>query len=195
MARSAHREAVAYFEQALSALAHLPETRDTREQAIDLRLALRSALRPLGDFGRILAYLREAETLAEALDDPRRLGQVSLFLSKPFLASWARMTRPSPPPSVPWRSPRPAGMSSCRSLANQYLGMAYQAQGDYRRAIDCLRQTVASLDGARRHERFGAGLPARRVLPCLARRVPCRAGGVRRGQGPGGRRAPDCRGG
>ena len=44
LARSAHREAVGYFEQALSALPHLPETRDTCEQAIDLRLALRSAL-------------------------------------------------------------------------------------------------------------------------------------------------------
>ena len=30
MARSVHREAVGYFEQALSALAHLPENRDTR---------------------------------------------------------------------------------------------------------------------------------------------------------------------
>jgi len=36
MARSAYREAVGYFEQALSALPHLPETRATREQAIDL---------------------------------------------------------------------------------------------------------------------------------------------------------------
>ena len=85
LARSAYREAVGYFEQALSALPHLPEQRDTREQAIDLRLALRSALRPSGDSGRILAYLREAEALAAALDDPRRLGQVSLFLSRPFL--------------------------------------------------------------------------------------------------------------
>ena len=47
--RSAYREAVGSFEQALSALAHLPETRDTREQAIDLRLALRNALQPSGD--------------------------------------------------------------------------------------------------------------------------------------------------
>ena len=31
MARSAHREAVGYFEQALSALPHLPETRDTSD--------------------------------------------------------------------------------------------------------------------------------------------------------------------
>jgi predicted ATPase len=39
---SANREAVASFEQALEALAHLLETRDTREQAIDLRLARRA---------------------------------------------------------------------------------------------------------------------------------------------------------
>jgi predicted ATPase len=79
--RSAYREAVGYFEQGLRALPHLPEQRDTIEQAIDLRLALRTALWPSGDFGRILALLRETEALAEALDDPRRLAQVSLFLS------------------------------------------------------------------------------------------------------------------
>ena len=49
MERSAHREAVMYCEQALSVLSHLPEQRDTRKQAMGLRLALRSALRPLGD--------------------------------------------------------------------------------------------------------------------------------------------------
>src|SRR2546422_2131342 len=81
MAQSAYREAVGYFEQALRALPHLPETRDTREQAIDLRLALGSALLPSGDYGRILAALREAESLAVTLDDPRRLAQVSSFLS------------------------------------------------------------------------------------------------------------------
>src|SRR5437870_65004 len=59
LARSAYREAVTCFEQTLSALAHLPETRDTREQAIDLRLALRVAFRPLGDLGRVLTYLHE----------------------------------------------------------------------------------------------------------------------------------------
>src|SRR5262249_46779032 len=84
MARSAHGEAVGYFERALSALPYLPETRDRREQAIDLLLALRTALFPSGDFRRILAALREAETLAEALDDPRRLGRVLLFLSHYF---------------------------------------------------------------------------------------------------------------
>src|SRR5262249_54093506 len=84
LARSAYREAVGYFEQALSALPHLPELRDTREQAIDLQLALRSALYPSGDHRRILVYLREAEALAEALNDQRRLGQISVRLSIHF---------------------------------------------------------------------------------------------------------------
>ena len=65
------------------------------------------------------------------------------------------------PASVPSRSPRPSGMSSCRSLANHLPGSAYHALGDYRRAMDCFGQTVASLEGERRHERFGmAVLPA-----------------------------------
>jgi predicted ATPase len=46
MVRSAYRAAKGYFEQALSALPHLPETRHRREQAVDFRLALRSALLP-----------------------------------------------------------------------------------------------------------------------------------------------------
>ena len=40
LARSVHREAVGYFEKALTALTHLPETRGTLEQAIDLRFDL-----------------------------------------------------------------------------------------------------------------------------------------------------------
>ena len=53
------------------------------------------------------------------------------------------------------------GEGVLHALANLYLGYAYQSQGDYRRAIDSLGQTVASLAGAQRHERFGyAFLPA-----------------------------------
>jgi predicted ATPase len=69
-ARSANREALAHFEQALAALTHLPETRETQEQAIDVRFDLRNALFPLAEFGRIEGYLQEAEALARSLDDP-----------------------------------------------------------------------------------------------------------------------------
>jgi predicted ATPase len=74
--RAAFREAVAAFEQALQALAHLHEPGDIRVRAIDLRLALERPLSALGEFKRCLALLGEAEPLARALDDRARLGQV-----------------------------------------------------------------------------------------------------------------------
>ena len=91
-ARSANREAVAYFEQALTALTHLPETRETREQAIDVRFDLRNALFPLAEFGRIEGYLREAEALARTLDDQRRLGWVLAYMSSHHLTTGGHAT-------------------------------------------------------------------------------------------------------
>jgi tetratricopeptide (TPR) repeat protein len=151
---SAHREAVGYFEQALGVLSHLPEQRDTREQAIDLRLALRSALNLPGDLGRILVLLREAEAIATVLDDPRRLAQVSLFLSTHFRVMGA-YDQAIATAQRALTLTAAGGEVILHVLANQYLGFVYHAQGDYRRAIDLLRQTVTSLGGAQPHERFG----------------------------------------
>ena len=81
LARSVNREAVRYFEEALTALTHLPESRETVEQAIDLRFDLRNALLPLVEWGRIEGYLREAEALARKLNDRRRLASVSGYMS------------------------------------------------------------------------------------------------------------------
>src|SRR6266566_4754832 len=80
-ARSVHREAVRCFEEALTALTHLPVSRETLEQAIDLRFDLRNALLPLVEWGRIEEYLREAEALAKRLNDQRRLASVSGYMS------------------------------------------------------------------------------------------------------------------
>jgi predicted ATPase len=154
LARSAYREATASFERALEALEHLPESRHTLEQAIDLRLALRTALYPLGDWGRLLAVLRDAESLAVSLDDPHRLGQVSVFLSRYFhsvgmydqaiAAGQRALVLATAAEDVP-----------LQALANQYLGQAYMTQSDYRRAVDYLRQAVRSVDGVPRHMRVG----------------------------------------
>jgi tetratricopeptide (TPR) repeat protein len=165
IAQSSYHEAVDYFEQALSTLGHLPEQRDTCEQAIDLRLALRTALNPRGESERVLAYLREAEALAAALDDPHRLGRIAGHLSVQFYyggvydqaIAVAQHTHALATAS---------GDVVLHALANHYLGIAYQAQGDYRRAIDSLGQTVVFFDGARRYERFGQV-----VLPAVISRV------------------------
>jgi len=154
MTRSAHREAVGYFEQALSALAHLPETRTTREQAIDLRLALRTALLPSGEFERILGLLREAEALAMSLNDPQRLAQVSGFLSRHFSFIGAHDQAIAAAQHV-LALATAHGDVVLHALANFYLGIGYWALGDYRRAIDYYKQTMASFDEARHRERFG----------------------------------------
>jgi class 3 adenylate cyclase/tetratricopeptide (TPR) repeat protein len=161
--RSAYREAVECFEQALSALPHLPETHTTREQAIDLRLALRAALLPSGDYGRILASLQEAETLATALDDPRRLGQISLFLSAHFRVMGA-YDQAIAAAQRALTLTTASGEVVPHGLAHHYLGVATAVQGDYRRAIDCFGQALACFDAAPRRERVVGQLALPTVL-------------------------------
>jgi class 3 adenylate cyclase/tetratricopeptide (TPR) repeat protein len=163
--RSAYREAESYFEQALGTLPHLP---DSRVDAIDLRLALRNALLPAGDAERILGCLREAEGIAVALDDHRRLGQISGFLSVHFRNIGAYdQAIASAQRALTLATASEDNVILAR--ANLYLGAAYWGQGNYLRAIDCFRQTMASLHGAQRRERLGqTNLPSVQALAFLA---------------------------
>src|SRR5262249_22134106 len=155
-------------EQALAALAHLPETRDTREQAIDLRLDLRGALITFGDFGRILTRLREADTLATVLDDAHRLGRIAASMTQHFLylGDYEHAI------AAGQRALALAAASSevgARLGATIYIGGAYYSLGDYRRAIDCCRQNVTFLQGELTRERFGLPIfPAVNVCGWLA---------------------------
>src|SRR4029453_17839100 len=92
--------------------------------------------------------------LAAALDDSRRLGQVSRVLSFHF---W-RIGAHEQAIAAAQRAMALAmadGELVRHALANSSLSMPYQAQGDYCRAIDCCRQTLAFFDGGRRRARFG----------------------------------------
>jgi class 3 adenylate cyclase/tetratricopeptide (TPR) repeat protein len=159
-ARSADQEAVVCFEQALAALAHLPERRDTCEQAIDLRLDLRNALFPLGDFGRILDLLREAENLAEALGDQGRLGRVSAFM----IAAFHVRGDPDRALACGQRTLSIAealGDALLQMQACLALGRVHYRLGDYRRAMDFLGRTVTVLTGELLYQSpWGPGLPS-----------------------------------
>jgi len=73
--RSAYREAVGCFEQALAAVAHLPE-RDAIAQTIDLQLELQGPLAALGQFQKLQESLRRAKDLAVGLEDRSRLARI-----------------------------------------------------------------------------------------------------------------------
>ena len=107
-----------------------------------------------------------------ALDDHRRLGHISGFLSVQSPAVWVRMTSPSPRRNVPSCSPSPTGTPLYMPWRTSTLAAAYWAKGDYRQASDCLKQTVTSLHGAQRRERLGqATLPSVHRQAFLAPRV------------------------
>jgi predicted ATPase len=104
--RSAHREAETCFEQALTALERLPESRDRLEQAVDLRLDLHD-VHSIGESGRSLERLRKAEEIATGLDDRLRLGWVSAHLAREFNLSGdtkgpssGRIARSRSPPTL-----------------------------------------------------------------------------------------------
>jgi predicted ATPase len=171
--RSALREAAAAFEQALAALQHFPDSRTTREQAIDLHFDLRNALHPLNEEGRILRHLRQAEPLAEALGDQRRLGHLAGYLSvcmrhqgniDEALASAHRALAIG----------TTLGDVGLQVTANSFLGELYLwILSDYRQAVEAYRRNVEILHGALLRERFGTtnvqSVVARaQVARCLA---------------------------
>jgi tetratricopeptide (TPR) repeat protein len=74
--RSANREALACYDGALAALAHLPEDAARAKRAIELLVLVETTLMGLGDFQTALARLREAEALARTVTEPWYLGRV-----------------------------------------------------------------------------------------------------------------------
>jgi tetratricopeptide (TPR) repeat protein len=143
--RAAFREAVAAFEQALQALAYLPEHGDTRRLALELRLALGGALIILGEYGRHLALLGEAEALARALNDRARLGRV--------LAQMAGVLRRTGDLDGVMAAAQQAlelaaalGDSALQMQASYQLGTAYHIIGDFGQAAELLRRNVEAAD-------------------------------------------------
>jgi tetratricopeptide (TPR) repeat protein len=141
--RYSYREALVYFEQALGALQHLPESRAMCELAIDLRLAMDNALWRLGEWGRVLASLREAEVLAERLGDQRRLAHVSSEMADGFriLSDHERALMAGQRAFTLAIAPEDTAL---QIEANMQLGLIYYARGDYGQAIAALRQTVTA---------------------------------------------------
>ena len=75
VARSAYREAIDFFEQALSAITHLAESRETLTEALDIRIALGPALMAIKGSGAPEAeasYIRARE-LCSRIEDTSRL--------------------------------------------------------------------------------------------------------------------------
>jgi tetratricopeptide (TPR) repeat protein len=189
--RSAYREAVVCYEQALAALEHVPDSRVASEQAIDLRLGLPSALKALREAPeRMLEHLRRAETLAETLGDQRRLGQIDAVMSLNFWVA-GDMDRAIATNQRALAVATTLGHVGLQAQTHLSLGRVYYDTGDYARAVESLERNVAMLQGALLYEHFGSNnivaAASRAWLSLLPCRTRCVHGGARHGR----RRAPD----
>jgi tetratricopeptide (TPR) repeat protein len=152
--QSAYHEAVTSFEQALAALAHLPERRNTIEQAIDLRCDLRNVLLPLNEHARIFDHLHAAEALAERLGDDQRRGRIACYLCISF-TTMSEHDRAIVAGQRALALATSSGAFDVQVIAQTHLSIAYSLAGDFRQGLDAARQAMALLTGEQRFARFG----------------------------------------
>jgi class 3 adenylate cyclase/tetratricopeptide (TPR) repeat protein len=173
-ARSAHRETVGYFEQALVALQHLPDRRETQEQAIDLRVDFYIPLFALGEHRQSLDHLREAETLATALSDQRRLGLVSVWIANTLLGMGDNANALASAQRA-FALATALGDLPLLAATQMRLGSIYNALGDYQRGLDLLRKAVEALPGEPLRDRFSGPVGTANRPPVLSRNLLLRA--------------------
>jgi class 3 adenylate cyclase/tetratricopeptide (TPR) repeat protein len=159
VARSANREAVAFLEQALTALGHLPESRATSTQAIDVRLDLRPPLLQLGRLDEIRTLSGAAAGLAEQIgDEARQARAYSYLINYHYL-------RGEPHRALEYGERCLAiaerlGDRVLASMARRYMGHAYHAQGKGREAVRTLQDNAEALAGELAREATTAAVTA-----------------------------------
>jgi DNA-binding SARP family transcriptional activator len=157
-ARSALEDARAWYGQALGALETVPESRSTLEEGFEIRFALRPVLAQLGDFRGVLALLREAEALAERLNDDSRRCRVSSFM----VNIHARLNDPDEALVSGRRALELAtrlGDLRLRILATTYLVLAHSYRGEYARSIELATANLAAVPPDWAHEFLGGNQP------------------------------------
>jgi tetratricopeptide (TPR) repeat protein len=145
VARSANREAVAFYEDALGALGRLPESGETFALAIDVRLDLRPPLLQLGRLDDIHRLSKEAEGMALQVGDEDRLARAYSYLVNYYylLGEPARTVEYGARClDIAERRRDPA----LATLARRYLGHSHHAQGQHREAIAILEDNLSALD-------------------------------------------------
>jgi len=157
-ARSALSDARGWFEQALDALGQMPECLSTLTQSLEIRLALWVVLTQLGDVRQALNRVRQAEVLADQLNDDRQRGRVCATLTnlysllgelKDAIASGNRAL------GIAGR----LGDLRLLIFSTTYLEQAHYFRGDYERVVELANDNLAALPAEWIHEHFGATAP------------------------------------
>ena len=158
--RCALTAAIGCLEDALRALAHLPNDEGRMRDAVQLRLQLGASLFPLAEFQRLDECLREMRELAQQLNDRALHAVVS---ARTAHCLWATGEQRRAIEEGEHALSLATGLEdqTVEILTSHCLGQALQASGEYRRSIGHLLHAIRTIGDARAQERFGrGGLPA-----------------------------------
>jgi len=168
-ARSAWREAIAFFEMALEALRHLPDAAEHRRQGVAVRLRLRVPLGPLGEYKRSAAYLEEARALAAGLGDERRIASIDMNVCL-MLTNLGRLDEAVAAGRRSLTLARGLEDAAGSLSASYALGQAHWFRGDLAEAEAVLSAELPSLRGEMRLRDAGTtGTASVLTLVCLSK--------------------------
>ena len=163
--RYGNAEAIQYYERALAALKHLPQSRATLEQGVDLRFELRNALIALGELGRIRECLEAVEPMVAQLGDEKKSVRLASFrCNHHFLAAEQRRVIEI----------GEAGLRLARSIGERRLegellyriGQGYYLLGANRQAIELFQESILVTVEQRERDRFELS-----VIPAVVNRT------------------------
>ena len=157
-ARSVPQDARVWFEQALDVLRALPESPSTQEQGFDIRLELRLMLMNLGELRPTLERLREAESLAERLNDDRRRGRVCAALTNAH-SHLGELDEALVTGTRALAIAERLGDLRLRILTTIYLAQAHYHRGDHERVVELAADILAALPADSMYESFGGNVP------------------------------------
>jgi len=155
--RSAYGQAGAFFDQALGALAHLPESQETRARAFDLYKARQSMHAARRELEQALACSEKMWALAESLEDPHRLARAVTLMGN-ALSQMGDNVRALEFTERGLALAETVGAVDLLVHVRFDMGVLCRAIGDYRRGATVLTQTVELLQGDLARERFGRPL-------------------------------------
>lgn len=157
-ARWANREAVEFFEKALGLLATSPQTSKAMTAAVDARLELRAVLAQLAEPRRALQCLREAEILANRLDDHHRRGRIHALTTNAHTLL-AELNKALACGKRALKAADRLADERLRVVATTYLEQAHFFRGDHRVVVDLATENIARLQGDWTSDSFGIETP------------------------------------
>jgi len=157
-ARSAFQDARDWLEHALGILNALPESQSTLEQGFEIRLEMRPVLNQLGEVRRSRGRLREAEAIAERLNDDHRRGQVSALMTNMHSLT-GELDEALVTGIRALRIAESREDLKLRILTATYLEQAHYYRGDYERVVELATDNLAALPVDWVYELFGSTQP------------------------------------